>query len=206
MDLKYCLREKILAERKLFDEYKFHSENELIIDNVNTIINVLCKDLMVEEKNTVKLKTHDLEIFNSKNAIGLYLPIKGEPDLTKIMLYNNKIFGLPKIDDKQIKFVHYQVGAKLEKKAKGILEPTSDVSLSPSIIIVPALAYSQKGHRIGFGCGHYDRYFSQQIDLGNRSIIKIGVCFDKYLLESLPNESHDIKFDYIVTDKIILKL
>lgn len=206
MELKHYFREKILAERKLFDEYKFHSENEIIIENINIIINALYKNLIVEEKKIIKLKTHNLEILNSKNTVGLYLAIKGEPDLTKIILYNDWVFGLPKIDGKQIKFVHYQFGAKLEEKAKGILQPTSDIELIPSIIVVPGLAYSQKGYRLGFGYGHYDRYFSQQIENGNRSIIKIGVCFDKYLLESLPTENHDTKFDYIVTDKIILKL
>jgi 5-formyltetrahydrofolate cyclo-ligase len=206
MNSKQTLREKILSEREVFNEYKFHVENELIIENINIIINALYKDLIAEEKRTVKFKTNDLEIFNTRQAVGLYLPIKGEPDLTKIMLYNDWIFALPKIKGNKIKFVDYQVGDKLEKKEKAIMYPISDIQLKPTIIIVPGLAYSLKGYRLGFGSGHYDKYFSQQIESDNKSIIKIGVCFGKYLLEFLPNESHDIKFDYIVTEEIILKL
>ena len=111
------------------------------------------------------------------------------------------------VEDNKIKFVHYQLGAKLEKTAKSIMQPISDVNVQPIIIIVPALAYSLQGYRLGFGSGHYDRYFAEHTDFNNKKpIIKIGVCFDKYLLEFLPTESHDIKFDYIVTDEIILKL
>jgi 5-formyltetrahydrofolate cyclo-ligase len=52
--------------------------------------------------------------------------------------------------------------------------------------------------------GCYDKYFSDPII--NISTIKIGVCFDKYLLESLPIEKHDTKFNYIITEQTILKL
>jgi 5-formyltetrahydrofolate cyclo-ligase len=207
MNSKKYIRDQILEERKGFDEYKFHVQNELIIENINIIVKSLYKDLISEEKRAVKFKTHNIEILDNSKIVGLYLPIKGEPDLTKIMLYNNWIFALPKIEDNKIKFVHYQLGAKLEKTAKSIMQPISDVNVQPIIIIVPALAYSLQGYRLGFGSGHYDRYFAEHTDFNNKKpIIKIGVCFDKYLLEFLPTESHDIKFDYIVTDEIILKL
>ncbi|MFK7968087.1 MAG: 5-formyltetrahydrofolate cyclo-ligase [Rickettsiaceae bacterium] len=206
MNLKQNLREKILAERKKFNEYEFHAENELIIKNVNVIVKSLYKDFTIEEKKGVKFTTQDLETSNTEQVLGLYLPIKGEPDLTKIMLYNNWVFGLPKIEDNRMKFVHYQVGAKLEKKEKAIMQPISDTQVNPNIIIAPALAYSQKGYRLGFGSGHYDRYFSQRTESDDKSIVKIGVCFSKYLIEFLPNENHDIIFNYIVTDEVILKL
>lgn len=207
MNCKRTIRKKILTERRTFNEYKFHNENELIIGNVSIILKSLYKKILTGEKKNLHFKNHNVEICNTEQSVGLYLPIKGEPDLTKIMLYNSCwTFALPKIEDNRMRFVHYQIGAKLEKKTHYLMQPESNVQINPAIIIAPALAYSQQGYRLGFGSGHYDRYFSQQEEVANQHIIKIGVCFDKYLLESLPNENHDTKFNYIVTEEMILRL
>ena len=69
--------------------------------------------------------------------------------------------------------------------------------LKPDIVIIPSLAYSLHGNRLGFGMGYYDKYFNK-IDV-NSKIIKLGVCFHEYLYEYLPTEDHDIKMDYIIT-------
>jgi 5-formyltetrahydrofolate cyclo-ligase len=53
---------------------------------------------------------------------------------------------------------------------------------------------------LGFGVGYYDKYFTKI----QNSIVKIGVCFHEYLYEYLPQEDHDCKMDYIITDKNII--
>lgn len=203
MDLKHSLRKKILAERTLFDRDKFLAENKLIVENTKLAISALCKNLSNKNRNSTEVETDNFEIFSAANPIGLYLPLKGEPDLTSL-LDNNWVFCLPKINGDKIEFVHYHKSMVLEKESKGIKHPPSDTILVPSIVIVPGLAYCQKGYRLGFGSGCYDKYFSRLII--NTPTTKIGVCFDKYLLESLPIEKHDTKFDYVITENTVLKL
>ena len=203
MDLKHSLRKKILAERTLFDRDKFLAENKLIVENTKLAISALCKNLSNKNRNSTEVETDNFEIFSAANPIGLYLPLKGEPDLTSL-LDNNWVFCLPKINGDKIEFVHYHKSMVLEKESKGIKHPPSDTILVPSIVIVPGLAYCQKGYRLGFGSGCYDKYFSRPII--NTPTTKIGVCFDKYLLESLPIEKHDTKFDYVITENTVLKL
>lgn len=203
MYLKHSLRKKILAERTLFDRDKFLAENKLIVENTKLAISALYKNLSNKDRNSTEVKTDNSEIFSAANPIGLYLPLKGEPDLTSL-LDNNWVFCLPKINGDKIEFVHYHKSMVLEKESKGIKHPPSDTILVPSIVIVPGLAYCQKGYRLGFGSGCYDKYFSRLII--NTPTIKIGVCFDKYLLESLPIEKHDTKFDYVITENTVLKL
>jgi len=203
MDLKHSLRKKILAERSLFERDKFLAENKLIVENTKLAISALCKNLSNKDRNSTEVKTDNSEIFSAANPIGLYLPLKGEPDLTSL-LDNNWVFCLPKINGDKIEFVHYHKSMVLEKESKGIKHPPSDTILVPSIVIVPGLAYCQKGYRLGFGSGCYDKYFSRLII--NTPTTKIGVCFDKYLLESLPIEKHDTKFDYVITENTVLKL
>jgi 5-formyltetrahydrofolate cyclo-ligase len=203
MYLKHSLRKKILAERTLFDRDKFLAENKLIVENTKLAISALCKNLSNKNRNSTEVETDNFEIFSAANPIGLYLPLKGEPDLTSL-LDNNWVFCLPKINGDKIEFVHYHKSMVLEKESKGIKHPPSDTILVPSIVIVPGLAYCQKGYRLGFGSGCYDKYFSRLII--NTPTTKIGVCFDKYLLESLPIEKHDTKFDYVITENTVLKL
>ena len=203
MYLKHSLRKKILAERTLFDRDKFLAENKLIVENTKLAISALCKNLSNKNRNSTEVENDNSEIFSASNPIGLYLPLKGEPDLTSL-LDNNWVFCLPKINGDKIEFVHYHKSMVLEKESKGIKHPPSDTILAPSIVIVPGLAYCQKGYRLGFGSGCYDKYFSRPII--NTPTTKIGVCFDKYLLESLPIEKHDTKFDYVITENTVLKL
>lgn len=187
-DLKKAIRKEILIKRKHFDLDEFHTENDLIIKNVQTLLSALYKDL------------------TPKRELGLYLPLKGEPDLTKIMLNSKWAVSLPKIEDNKIKFVYYKIGDKLKKCEKGTMQPVSDSASIPNVIFAPGLSYSTKGHRLGFGGGYYDKYFSERKSITTTAPIKIGVCFDEFLIEYLPSEKHDIKFDYIITNKTILKL
>ena len=88
---------------------------------------------------------------------------------------------------------------KLKKGFMGIPEPIDGQEKEPKkgdLFIVPGSAFDLKGHRMGYGKGCYDRYFSQYPD-----VVKVGVCYDFQLLESIPHEKHDIDMDILVTDK-----
>lgn len=186
---KAILRQEILQQRqnKSFNNSKYVVASEIICDAVIDIISNATLDLSVN--------------------IGMYYPIKGEPDLLKIITNNNDLwyYGLPKIYKSRMKIISYNQGDKLIiGKYDQIYEPKSDNEFIPNIMCVPALAYSKSGYRLGFGGGYYDKYFSQ-IEFASK-ILKLGVCFDEFLLGDLPVESHDIKFDYIITEEKTIKL
>ncbi len=185
MDVKSNIRDKILLERKSFDELQCFLQNEQIINNIKTILQKLGV-----KKNLV---------------LGLYWPLKGEPDLLKLTINSNFLISLPKLREKDMDFVRYELGADLVQSFdKKLMQPVSNVKTIPNIIIIPALAYSLQGYRIGFGYGYYDRYLDR---IKNKiDIIKIGVCFHQYLHEYLPNEPHDIKMDYIITNQTTISL
>jgi 5-formyltetrahydrofolate cyclo-ligase len=63
------------------------------------------------------------------------------------------------------------------------------------IIIVPGLAFSIKGERLGYGRGAYDRM------LANHESLKVGVCYDFQVTRNLPQEQFDIAMDMIITEK-----
>ena len=193
MELKKILRAQILANRKNFDEAKHFSANNKIVNNVQELI----LSLVVSSKKSGTL--------DKRGIIGLYWPMKGEPDLLKLVINSNWIVGLPKIQGTKMNFVRYDVGTALERSDFGkLMHPKNNSRLFPNIIVVPGVAYSLKGDRLGFGVGHYDRYFAKNNSIKN--MIKIGVCFYENLYENLPREPHDIQVDYIITDKTIIAI
>ena len=56
------------------------------------------------------------------------------------------------------------------------------------------------GNRIGYGGGYYDTYL-QKCEKRNIKIEKIGIAYSLQIVENLPTETHDIKMDYIFTEK-----
>jgi len=89
----------------------------------------------------------------------------------------------------------------LQPGAYGILEPKDGCWVVPSdqlqLCIVPCLAASKNGGRLGYGGGYYDRY------LPLTGGIKVVLCREELVLEDVPLESHDCRMDMLVTEKQI---
>lgn len=64
------------------------------------------------------------------------------------------------------------------------------------LVLVPGLAFTRDGARLGRGGGFFDRFLPHRAALAG----KIGVGFDFQIVESLPLETHDVKLDVVVTD------
>ena len=80
----------------------------------------------------------------------------------------------------------------------GIREPREpgDGGLRPSAWIVPGLAFTRDGRRLGYGGGWYDRLLADVEPDAQR----LGVAYPFQLVEALPDEPHDVRLTAIVTD------
>lgn len=80
--------------------------------------------------------------------------------------------------------------------------PEADVDPTwPDVVVVPGLAFTAAGERLGQGGGWYDRYLAQVRD----DCTMIGVCFAEQILDTLPVEAHDVTMDHIVTERGIVR-
>lgn len=68
------------------------------------------------------------------------------------------------------------------------------------LVIVPGVAFSPNGHRLGNGQGYYDRLLSR---LGPQCTT-VGICFECQLMPRIPTETHDQSLDIIVTEKRVI--
>jgi 5-formyltetrahydrofolate cyclo-ligase len=75
--------------------------------------------------------------------------------------------------------------------------PEDDVDPQwPDVVIVPGLAFTPEGQRLGQGGGWYDRFL-----VGIRDDCeKVGVCFREQIVDELPIAPHDVAVDQVVTD------
>ena len=65
---------------------------------------------------------------------------------------------------------------------------------------MPGAAFSDKGCRIGYGGGFYDRFLQK-----NR-ISSYALAFDFQIVDEVPfSPEYDLKVDYIVTEKRIIE-
>jgi 5-formyltetrahydrofolate cyclo-ligase len=61
--------------------------------------------------------------------------------------------------------------------------------------IVPAVAFDERGMRLGYGGGYYDRL----LPLLRPDCLRVGLAFDEQILAEIPAEAHDVAVDLIVT-------
>ncbi|MBF0211612.1 MAG: 5-formyltetrahydrofolate cyclo-ligase [Desulfamplus sp.] len=65
------------------------------------------------------------------------------------------------------------------------------------IALIPGLAFDEKGGRIGFGDGFYNRLIAKLPETTR----KIAIAFEEHLVDHIPMESRKYNLDIIITDK-----
>lgn len=200
MELKKQLRQKFLDLRKSSKDLSHSLENEIIVKNTQEVIDSI--SLNRNKQTNLAKKT---DILDNHKIIGIYWPMKGEVDTIKLAVKFPTKVALPKVKGTKMYYVKYGYSSIMEKSPfSKLMQPQNENKVEPGIVIIPGLSFSLNGSRLGFGAGYYDRYFNKKPS--RKNIIKIGVCFHRYLSEYLPKEPHDLTLDYVITDKIIIEL
>lgn len=111
-------------------------------------------------------------------------------------------FALPVVKEKyEMDFFLWEKKSDLMVNRFGIKEPKPDeknkvIPDQKTLVLVPSVALDKKGNRLGMGLGYYDRYFAKY-----PKACKVGVVFSCCVVDNIPREDHDLKVDYIATDK-----
>jgi 5-formyltetrahydrofolate cyclo-ligase len=136
--------------------------------------------------------------FSDKNSIALFAPKKLEPDLDllwELGLLEHHLVSYPRCDGKTLSFRTVSKLSDLYPANSGIREPVGDASPEHlDLIVIPGLAFTADGKRLGRGAGFYDRFLSTLPE----HTLKVGVCFVFQLLLEIPVECHDVKVDALV--------
>lgn len=141
----------------------------------------------------------------SNPTVALFAPLSDEIPITIDELAPYCRIILPKVDTSAnsplMEFYPYTPESLLSG-AYGINEPTSQLAVSAKdidIAIIPGVAFTRNGYRLGRGKGYYDCYLSRNEFRAET----IGICFDHQLLDTLPQEPHDRCVNMVITASII---
>ena len=138
--------------------------------------------------------------YQNADRIFLYIAMPTEPDTRGILaraLADGKRVFVPKcLDRGEMLAVRIHGMDDLKPGAYGIPEPqTLSETAEPSaldLILVPCVAASPDGRRLGHGAGYYDRFLSRT------PAATLCLCFPAALLPFIPTDANDIRMDRVI--------
>ena len=144
--------------------------------------------------------------FQEINIVSSFISINSEintRELNNLIFIKNKILCLPVIEKKNSHLIFKQFKSE-ENFVKGhmnISEPQNNNKiLNPELIFVPCLAFDNKGNRLGYGGGYYDRTFAYLKQINHR-FISVAYAYEEQKLDYIPIDKFDFKVDYVITEK-----
>ena len=136
-------------------------------------------------------------------VVALFAPLGDEVQILPLVenLPRDCRLLLPRVVDTadgtpSMEFYDYNASA-LTVGSYGIMEPQGTVACAVEeidLMVVPGVAFSADGVRLGRGKGYYDRYIARK---GFRAYT-IGVCYDCQMLGQLPCDEHDRRVDSVI--------
>ena len=131
---------------------------------------------------------------HQKGSWGAFKALAEEPAIEGCLSSSIQWY-YPRLKNQDLEFVK---PSKWGRSRLGFQEPVGGALIESEKLdgfLVPGLAFSKKGERIGRGKGFYDRTLAQV------SGLKVGVCYSYQLFSELPTEDHDVKMDIVVSDQ-----
>ena len=136
----------------------------------------------------------------------VYAAIRSEVELQLFCdqaLRDKKQIFFPKVCGKEMEFYRIEDSGQLKKGMFSVPEP--DVKQYPlssfaengeAWILVPGVAFDEKGMRLGDGGGFFDRYLKQKENLH-----RTGIAFGEQIVKRIPTEIHDHPMDDVITEQ-----
>lgn len=114
--------------------------------------------------------------------------IAGALDRAHLVMAYTAIHGEPTLTE---------LGEWCRGRGIDVVTPEDDPEpLLVDLAIVPGVAFTSAGGRLGQGGGWYDRFLVRL----RPEALTVGVCFVEQVLAELPVEAHDVDLDRVVTD------
>lgn len=154
---------------------------------------------------------HRADFRRAKN-IAMYLPNDGEinpESLIRLCWKLGKRVYLPVLHPvlhNRLWFVPYTPKTEMIKNIYGIKEPKliphhRRAAWALDLVLLPLVAFDEKGNRMGMGGGYYDRTFSfKALRKGLAGPKLIGLAHEIQKVKELPTENWDIPLSSIITD------
>ena len=177
---KYKLREFYLKKRLSLNHAEIYKNNQKICKNIKSLPQI-----------------------TNENTIACYLTVNNEPNVQEVIDYLLKVkksVVVPAFFENlgKYRFVRLSTLDNLKIGSYKIPQPSKLLPVDSNnidLVLIPGLAFTKNGLRLGYGKGVYDRL------LINIKTLKIAVAYDFQIIDYLEGESHDLKVDFIITEQ-----
>lgn len=189
METKISIRNQILSLRNALPINECEEKSNIITQNVLSLLSVQKAEYVL-----------------------CYASYKSEVQtdiLIKELLKEGKKVYLPRVCGEKMDFYRIRSLIDLIEGYKGIPEPEAacterftrtmwEKDKARVVMLLPGVAFSESGARIGYGKGYYDRYLSHI-----PCMERISLCYELQMVEAIPADTYDIPMTIIVTEEKI---
>jgi 5-formyltetrahydrofolate cyclo-ligase len=151
-------------------------------------------------------KLFQLPEFRAAETVLFYASMKSEVEthaMIRQALAAGKRVVLPKVTGKDLTLVEItDFDRDVRPGAWGIPEPDpgTPVELKDiGLIIVPGAVFDERGNRIGYGAGYYDKLLAQYRGM------TAALAFECQIVPSVPADPHDVPIRKIVTETRVIE-
>ena len=138
--------------------------------------------------------------FERAHCVAAFCALGDEPATQEVLdrwLMSGRRVVVPRVEGDEMQFYDYAPEA-VASGAFGIAEPSSQARLClPSeidLVVVPGVAFTREGMRLGRGKGYYDKYLAKS----DFRAYTVGVGYAHQLTENLPTEPHDRGLEEVI--------
>ena len=147
--------------------------------------------------------------FSRATVVCCYLSLPGEAETRMIMeaawKFGKRIAIPARRDDGEYMPAWFTPDEPMIHGAFGLQQPLVPQWAKPDrfeLVLVPGVAFSKEGARLGHGRGYYDRMLAR---LAKRVDCRAGVCFNFQLVPDVPVSEDDVGMDVIVTEAVVYR-
>ena len=163
-----------------------------------------CKRAMTQEQienasAVLAQKLYATEQYQNAATVYGYLPYNQEVRTVPILqqaLRDGKKVAVPKMYGDTMRFICLSDLSAVKPNEYGIPEPLADgpVANEPNaLVIMPGLAFDDKGNRMGYGGGYYDKFLAAEPNHPT-----VALCYAFQMVPSIPTDTYDIPVDLVI--------
>lgn len=177
MTEKQSIREKMKAFRKAMDPLEKKTREKRLCEGITEyLFDLSFQEILCYYPMTLEIDLRDAYKKWEDGGRKLFFPVTSKDDLSFFSPHSFDGFS---------------------EGPMRVMEPVSReepfIYHEKTLCIVPGLAFTKEGMRLGYGKGYYDRFLSK-----NPGMITLGVCFEEQVFDELPCDLSDVQLNFVM--------
>ena len=161
------------------------------------------REMTEEQIRTASEKLGELfaadPLYQQAKTIYGYLPYNQEVRTVPMLqraLDEGKRVAVPKCYGDEMRFIYLDDLSQVAEGYCGIPEPILDEPVADdpaALVLMPGLAFTEQGQRIGYGGGFYDKFLAQE-----PTHPTLALCYSFQMVDQIPVEEFDKPVDRVL--------